>query len=52
MYGGCALTYTGFLDKLIVQECDNDLRLRENSLTVCHFPVTCFVCISDYPMLM
>ncbi|KAF6036508.1 STK36 [Bugula neritina] len=33
MYGGCALTYTGFLDKLIVQECDNDLRLRENSLT-------------------
>ena len=34
MYGGCALTYASFLDQLIAQECDSDLRLREQSLMV------------------
>lgn len=45
MYGGCALTYAGFLDKLIAQECDGDLRLREQSLMVrlCGLPLTSLV---------
>ena len=34
MYGECALTYASFLDKLITQACDKDLRLREQSLMV------------------
>ncbi|XP_067934928.1 serine/threonine-protein kinase 36-like [Watersipora subatra] len=32
MYGDCSLTYASFLDQLITQECDSDLRLREQSL--------------------